>query len=152
MPKKTVLFFAFLILVACVVGYRLGSSPVARAQTLPTAPATWTLSGSSTYKQSAIITQPAVAGAQHVITCIAFSMSNHSTGVVYSTAILRNGPSLTGTALWQYNFAIEPGASVDHSVCDLNIVASVDTPVTLETDAYSDAIGSFVNLVGYDAQ
>jgi hypothetical protein len=79
-------------------------------------------------------------------------MSNHSKGLVLSSAVLRNGPSLTGTPLWQYNFAIEPGTSVDHSVCDLNIVASADTEVTLETDTYSDAIGSYVNLVGYDAQ
>lgn len=162
MPKKAVLFFAIFTLAACIVTYRLGSAPVAQAKprpvpevssTLPAAPATWSLTGSSTYKSGAVITQPAGGtGVQHVVTCLAFSMSNDSAGKVFSTAILRNGASQTSPALWQYNFAIEAGASVVHSVCDLSIVGSADTALTFETSAYGPAVGSYVNLVGYDAQ
>jgi hypothetical protein len=165
MPKKAALFLTLLVLGACVAGYRLWSAPVAQAKprpaqeqvpesaaTLPMPPVTWSLTGSSTYKQSASITKPAESGAQHVVTCIAFSMNNASSSKVSSTAILRNGPSLTGTPLWQYNFTLQPGMSIDHSVCNLNIVASVNTDVTFETNAYASTIGSFVNLVGYDAQ
>ena len=160
--KKVVLFFAILAIVGCIVSYRLGTAPIAHAKprstpeetsSLPTAPPTWTITGASTYKQPASVTRPAGGtGVQHVVMCIAFSMNSGSPGKVSSTAILRNGPSGTGTPLWQYNFTLEPGTSVDHSVCGLNIVGSADTDMTLETSAYGSTVGSFVNLVGYDAQ
>lgn len=166
MPKKAVLLVVLLAVVASIVSYRLGSTPVAQAKPrpsleepgerpadLPSPPATWTLTGGSSYDSEASVTQPAGgAGVQHVAICIAFSFNNSSAGKLDSTAILRDGASATGTPLWQYNFQLQPGESIDHSVCDLKIVGSAATAMTFEMNAYGPAVGGYVNLTGYDAQ
>lgn len=167
MTKKVVPLFALITLAACLFSYKLGSAPTALAkapapqemsdqaapQTLPTAPATWTLTAQGGGTKVATLTRPAGgSGVKHVATCIAFS--ENSVGTTYADfgVALRDGPSQTGTVIWQYAVTAEPGVSIDHSICDLNIVGSANTAMTLEMSGDTQFVGESVNLVGYDAQ
>jgi len=89
---------------------------------------------------------------KHVATCLAFSEENAGTTLANYALFLRDGPSQTGTVIWQYDIAVEPGVSIEHSICDLNIVGSANTAMTLEFTSVGGVTGETVNLVGYDAQ
>jgi hypothetical protein len=166
MTKKLLPLLALITLGACLLTYKLGSAPVALAKampnpqeasesavplTLPTAPATWTLtaedtSGGTTFASA---TRPAGgAGVKHVATCISFSF--YQTSGSGSFLYLRDGPSKTGTILFQLIPVAVGSPSVVQSVCGLNIVGSPNTPMTLEfaTDFSGQEA---LNLVGYDA-
>src|SRR5438445_7877281 len=94
MPKKAVLLFTFLALVACFLSYKLGSAPVALAKgrpaqqdeagrvppPLPTAPATWTITSTGSLGHVVSISRPAGgSGVKHVATCITASFYTNST-------------------------------------------------------------------------
>jgi hypothetical protein len=167
MTKKILPLFALITLAACLLSYKAGSAPVALANArstpqdasesevplaLPTAPATWTLtaedvSGGTTFASA---TRPAGgAGVKHVATCISFSF--YQTSGSGSFLYLRDGPSKTGTILFQLIPVATSAPSVLQSVCGLNIVGSPNTPMTLEF-ATDFAGQEALNLVGYDAQ
>lgn len=156
MTKKVLPVFVLITLAACLLSYKFGSVPVARAgeQTLPAAPATWTLTAyEASANKAATASRPAGgAGVQHVATCISFSFQV-SPGTQYggSYLYLRDGASGTGNVLWQLLPGELPGANITQSVCDLNIVGSPNTPMTLEFANGANA-GEALNLVGYDAQ
>jgi hypothetical protein len=64
---------------------------------------------------------------------------------------LVNG-SQGGTAiLLSWELGAPSGSSNSVSLCDLNVVGTVETPMTLEAYDTTDALVT-VNLVGYDAQ
>jgi hypothetical protein len=85
-----------------------------------------------------------------VATCITATYLNNSTGTG-AVVQLVNG-SQGGTAiLLSWELGAPSGSSNSVSLCDLNVVGTVDTPMTLEAYDTTDALVT-VNLVGYDAQ
>jgi hypothetical protein len=66
--------------------------------------------------------------------------------------LLRNGPSGTGTTIWQYSIEVAPGTTGAQNPCDPNIVGSANTAMTLGSTSYSCTISIEVSLVGYNAQ
>ncbi|SRR6266851_3213166 len=174
MTKKTLPLFALIILAAGSLSYKLGSAPVALAKprtdtqeiaeqaaspTLPTAPATWTAHWpvSNPISQDPSVTRAAGgAGVKHVATCISVHFINSSGTLVSFPVELRDGPSGTGTTLaeWQIGSTATNGPGAQIELCDLNIVGSANTPMTLEVNPGNwGAKGTAsVNLVGYDAQ
>jgi len=169
MTKRVLPLVVLITLGACLICYEFGSGPVVLAkapqtaqetsdsvtpQTLPTAPANWILTASETSNNRIATATRAAGGAgvKHVATCISFAIYDPSTtATVGSFLYLRDGPSGTGTILYQLYLFLTPGTGVTHSVCDLNIVGSPNTPMTLE---FSSGVNNSesVNLVGYDAQ
>ncbi len=164
MTKKVLPLFVLITLAACFLSYKFGSSPVALAKarptaqetsesavplTLPTAPATWTVSAGSSGTQPATVTKAAGgAGVKHVVTCISFSESNFGgSGYDYNVAL---SDGVTGN-IWRQTISV-PAGTVVSSVCDLNIVGSPNAAMTLAFGGVASGFGEFVNLVGYDAQ
>jgi hypothetical protein len=168
MPKKAVLLFTFLALVACFLSYKLGSAPVALAKArpaqqeeaapppLPTAPTTWTLnSAPGIHGVSPTVTRAAGgSGVKHVATCI--SVRDYNTGSTANTeqVFLRDGPSGTGAVLAEWLIGITSTVNDERSVdlCDLNIVGSANTAMTLEFGTMNNLHYANVLLIGYDAQ
>jgi hypothetical protein len=66
--------------------------------------------------------------------------------------LLRNGPSGTGTTIWQYSSEVAPGTTGAQNPCDPNIVGSANTAI----DAWVDQLFLYDfdrgSLVGYNAQ
>jgi hypothetical protein len=151
MSKKVIFLFTLLILIGCMLGYKFGSAPVAHAQSLPASPATWSLTNSYDGATGQVsVTQPAVSGAQHVVTCITAFMSA-GTAAQTTNVFLING-SATGTDyLLHWNMQAPAGSSSTVNLCGLNLVGTADTPMTLEIADGTD-ISVNINLVGYDAQ
>jgi hypothetical protein len=164
MPKKTALTFTLLALTACFLSYKLGSVPVAHAKShapqqdsavappLPTAPATWSLTAA--FENAAVsVTRPAGgAGVKHVATCIAGANFNPSGTGAASALELWDGAPGTGTLLFETGVGAPQGAPGHMELCDLNIVGSPNTAMTLEFTSYAPDLKQGVNLVGYDAQ
>jgi hypothetical protein len=174
MTKKILPLFTIITLAACLLSYKLGSAPVALAEpgaaaqemaaqdspaTLPTAPATWTAffpfngGGVPTATRAA-----GGAGVKHVATCISVHLTDNRSNFILFPVALRDGLSGTGTPLAEWNLGMTAtngtGSQID--LCDLNIVGSANTSMTLEFNPInwpipSRAAGSVV-LVGYDAQ
>jgi hypothetical protein len=163
MPRKLILPLTFLALTACLLAYKFGSASSVFAKpglpqgempaqaappTLPTAPATWTLTDGAVGARATVTEAAGGAGVQHVATCIAFSVYNFATANQTSSIYLMNG----STIVWQYGMDMAPGTTSSQSVCGLNIVGSANTAMTLEAGIYSSTMNITVNLVGYDAQ
>jgi hypothetical protein len=170
MPKKAVSLFTLLMLAACFMSYKLGSTPVAMAKaspqenaaalpppTLPAAPATWTLTKEmgTAGTPGASVSRPAGGtGVKHVATCISVSigLNPSAPSPEGELVVLRDGASGTGTILFQTYSLLQPGQVFAQSVCDLNIVGSSNTSMTLEFESNTTYLTETVNLVGYDAQ
>lgn len=172
MTKKVLPLFVIITLAACLFSYKLGSAPVALAKgrtsaqeisesaaplTLPTAPATWALTkylGTGGTPGASVSRPAGGTGVQHVATCISVSIGllGSAPSSEGELAVLRDGASGTGTILFQTYFSLQPGQSSTQSVCDLDIVGSPNTPMTLEFEAGTSYTIEYVNLIGYDAQ
>lgn len=152
MPKKVILSFTLLVLTACLVSYKLGSAPVAYAQTLPPSPGTWALTNANGGVSGWVsVTEPAISGVQHVATCITGSMFNSGTTYTNANVYLLNGNAGGSAVILHWELLAPANAYSSVNLCNLNVVGTVDTPMTLEI---SDGTGIYVdiNLVGYDAQ
>jgi hypothetical protein len=172
MQKRAALTFTLLALTACFLSYKLGSAPVALAKshpaqqeigaappTLPTAPATWTLSfGPAGLNTAASVTQPAGgAGVKHVASCIAATLSIESPGnsnpnFNFEVLELFDGTPTTGRQLLAWNILQPVLTTGTINVCGLNVVGSPNTPMTLGFRGNPGFEVQAVNLVGYDAQ
>jgi hypothetical protein len=167
MAKKILPLFVLITLAAGLLSYKVGSAPVAHANgqvtpqdaseltvplTLPTAPATWSLYYWGGAGAVASVTKPARgAGVKHVATCISVNFSVSSPG---GSDIGQNFRLLDGSTpvLYWHVQAPVAGDTATVSLCDLNVVGSANTPMTLGFGgAYSYDVEA-VNLVGYDAQ
>src|SRR5579864_2454142 len=126
MPKKSAFLFAFLIIAASFVSYKLGVTPVAMAgtgrqenaaalppPTLPAAPATWALSTAGGNESGFVsVTRPAVAGAQHVVTCITATYVNDGSSAGTGAALqLIDGSVGGGTLLLHWGMEATDGNS-----------------------------------------
>ncbi len=165
MTKKILPLFALIALAACLFSYKLGSAPVALAKaratpqdtsgsatplTLPAAPATWSLwAGGGNSTAGVIVTKPAGgAGVQHVATCVMITyFNNGATGFTGLSAYLDDGSN----TLQGWNLAAPTGGSSSVNLCDLNIVGTANTPMTLNIGDNTNRYVT-VGLVGYDAQ
>jgi hypothetical protein len=166
MPKKAALALTLLALTACFLSYKLGSAPVALAKShtpqqdssvappLPTAPATWALTAALTNAQVSVTRPAGGAGVKHVATCIAgFALLSTSgtLGTVYALELWDGAPG-TGTLLFETGAGAPLGVTGHVELCDLNIVGSPNTAMTLEFTSHAATLSQGVNLVGYDAQ
>lgn len=165
MPRKVVFLFALLTLTACLLSYKFGSAPLALAKgrasaqetsesaaslTLPTAPATWSLTSGLKGSGGALITKPAGgSGVKHVATCVVATLSNNG-GSFTPTLTLWDG-NTSGTLLLEWALFPYTTGQTSVNVCDLNVVGSANTPMTLDIGAGANQFVS-ANLVGYDAQ
>ncbi len=160
MPRRVVLTFTFLALTACFLSYKLGSTPsvfakprspqqdMAGPPPLPTAPTTWVL-WSQNAGGAASVTKPAGgAGVKHVATCVTATYSNLGAPSNELFSISLNDGS-NRLAYWYVYAPI--GSSNDLSLCDLNIVGSANTSMTLQIGGGANTFVA-VDLVGYDAQ
>lgn len=62
-----------------------------------------------------------------------------------------NGSAGGSSILLTWALTAPPDTEYSVNLCDLNVVGSVDTAMTLEAQEGSD-LGIYINLVGYDAQ
>ncbi|MFZ1157030.1 MAG: hypothetical protein WAO10_04585 [Candidatus Sulfotelmatobacter sp.] len=148
MTKKMLPLFVLITLAACLLSYKLGSTPVAHAQSLPPSPGTWTLNTSGGNESGLIsVTKPAVSGAQHVASCIAASVINSNTTAKNADVVLLSG----STQLLAWQLWAPAGTQNNLNLCDLNVVGAVDTAMTLEIGDGTD-LSVEVNLIGYDAE
>lgn len=154
MPKRTALTFTLLALIACFLSYKLGSSPVAHAQSLPPAPATWQVSGGGLGGIAVASKAAGGSGVQHVATCVSMvvATSSSATGQATEDVTLRDGAQNSGTVLQSWQFFVSPGSSSSVSLCGLNIVGSANTAMTLQDNNSNSNWSVTLNLVGYDAQ
>ena len=150
MPRKVASLFALLTLIACLVSYKFGSAPVAHAQSLPTAPATWslTVSGGNVHETLSVTKPAGGAGVQHVATCVVATFWNNGTTYSPETQVqLVDGTN----SVMAFTLAAPTNSSSSVSQCGLNIVRAANTPMTLQALINTGEYAS-LNLVGYDAQ
>jgi len=161
MSKKNVALLLSLLGLVCLIygiSRALANPPHAFAQGLPAPPATWSATDLKVSGQAAASVSIAAGGSgvQHVATCISANMVSAGVGSTWchGNVRLRNGPSGSGTPLQQWSLTV-PGSNntVGVSQCDLNVVGSPNTAMTLEFDGICSSGGTVqtVNLVGYDA-
>ena len=143
----------------------LGFTSSAQA-TLPAAPPQWTYSTSSvgsgttpSFSAWPSITIPAVAGAQHVLNCVSFTvgMSSTQSAGAYTVLQLLDGTSTSTKVLMQRAFF--PSTTSQHiGLCGLNVTGSVNNAMTL---VFTNGGGYYgfnqwdyaaLNLNGFDAQ
>jgi hypothetical protein len=169
MTKKILPLFVLVTLAACLLSYKVGSAPVALAKgrsapegasesaaplTLPAAPATWSLTnaGGLGNPTEVYVTEPALAGVQHVATCITATYVNAgATGSASGAGLFLVNGNYGGPGVLHWELLATNGNSSSINLCGLNVVGSVDTPMTLEIANLPNAYVT-VNLVGYDAQ
>ncbi len=168
MPKKAVLAFSFLALTACLLSYRLGSSPAALAKSptpgqessapppLSAPPAEWAITGANTGSTTpASAVKAGAAGVQHVADCIA--ASGYITGsdpVPFPTQVLL----LDGTVVlmrWEIVLPSYTAGYFQVGLCGLSVVGTTGNSMTLEFFSAQDTATSVsletVNLIGHDA-
>ncbi len=167
MTKKVLPFFVLITLAACLLSYKFGSAPVALAKarpspqetadsatplTLPAAPATWALTNNFENGTAWLsVTEPAVSGAQHVATCVTGGISNLNTTYKGTIVNLVNGSAGGSSILLSWPLVAPPSTEYSVNLCGLNVVGTVDTPMTLEV-LEGSGLQVSINLVGYDAQ
>ena len=164
--SKRVLGLSLLVLTACLLSYRLGSSSVAYAKAGPmpqeraaprpllsAAPATWTLTALGTATAGAIVTRPAASGVQHVATCVtaSFYVSASATSAIGNTLGLYNGASLSGGPIRYWLVSALPGTSVSIDLCGLSTVGATGDGMTLGWSGAGTEEDTSVSLEGYDA-
>jgi hypothetical protein len=148
--------------IACVLSYKLGSTPVALASArpaaqeltaappLPTAPTTWVLTTATNVGGVISVTRPAGGtGVKHVASCVTGSIVNNVSNSQNLILTLVDG-NLGGTKLMEWEGAALPGTSTNVNLCDLNIVGPANTPMTLQIGGVA-GVGDCIRLVGFDA-
>lgn len=162
MPKKAVLLFTLLALVACLLSYKLGSVPVALAKArpaqqdeaervpppLPAPPAEWVVTNTTNGPTAAMAIRAGVAGVQHVADCVSFSAIDPGS-LAEERAQLLDGTTL----LAQWVIAAPPTTSAQGSVslCGISVVGSVGNSMTLSFTGSASTVVESVNLFGHDA-
>lgn len=142
-------------LTACLLTYKFGFAPTARAQT--TAPAEWSVWATSHGPVNAYATKPGVAGIQHVADCIVADVTN-APGATPSGPIgvkLYDGSATTSpsTVLLAINLA-QPSYTVGGGqvhLCGLNLQGTAGRPMQLQIGGFVGTSPYLsVNLVGHD--
>jgi hypothetical protein len=113
MPRKALLLITLLTLIACLLSYKLGSAPVAHAQSLPAAPSTWQVSVGGVGGIAVASRAAGGSGVQHVATCISMvvAASSSATSEATEAVTLRDGAENSGTVLQTWDFFVSPGSS-----------------------------------------
>jgi hypothetical protein len=161
MSKKTMVSTGLLLLIACFISFKFGSAPAVKAQSgLPTAPATWTLTGPSTlaWGQLVSVTKPAGGpGVKHVTTCVnAWAYYYYGNGGLIPLPLeleLLDGSTILQE--WYVPITTIYGNTntvFSWSQCDLNITGSPNTAMTLKIASQQTNGEEIVNLVGYEGQ
>jgi len=167
MPRKTVLLFTLLTLVACLLSYQLGSAPSVLAKShvtaqdaaanvpppLPAPPAEWVVFDYAS-GTAATTTKAGAAGVQHVADCISFSgvVTGNSPSALTATVELLDGSTII--MRWDPGLPTRAAGNAQVNMCGLNVVGTVGNSMTLEftsgTSGNSLTLEN-VNLVGHDA-
>ncbi len=160
MTKRVLPVFVLITLAACLLSYKFGSAPTARAQTtLPAAPAEWSVFRSAYSSAPQYATVAGSLGVQHVADCI-IAGAIPTPGSVPKGPInvkLYDGSATTSPSAYlllidlpQGNLATGGGQV---QLCGLNLQGTAGRPMQLEIGGeLSTYPWLSVNLVGHDAQ
>jgi hypothetical protein len=171
MNKKAISAVGLLTLTACLLTYKVSTSPVAFAKPrapqesgagvapLPAPPAEWTISSSPGIGNAAVVTRAAGgAGVQHVADCIIattyYQPGNTTTAGPNNQVLLQDIPvsgSQTYLAVWNIATPNSLYGMSSTSICGLNIVGSSDAQMKAFFTTSGTSIVESITLIGHDA-
>jgi hypothetical protein len=129
-----------------------GTQPVSNVQ-LVTEPGEWTLTSAPAVSTVASATRAAAAGVKHILKSIQASLQAVVAQNAPVVAVVRDGPSGTGTILWQDRLIAPAGFNGAISVTGLNITGTTGNAMTVEFTAAPIATNfETISASGYDTQ
>lgn len=95
----------------------------------------WTVLDVPAAATQATVSRAADAGGRHICKSITVTIAAAATASGIVIAILRDGPTSTGTELWSGALSVPANGSGDITISGLNITGSKNTAMTIEFTA-----------------